>query len=295
MKRFFTALAAALIFAIPAACLVPPVRGWDDAPLPQNDLSEEEPALPPEPETELAAEPASEPPMDLETEHEAEPSFETEPNTEQGVAATYVRTLANGLNVRVGAGTQYASLGTVQSGVLLHLEGRCGDWYETRFRGQRAYVSADERYSVPLSMAGSDARIERVIAAGLDVLGTPYVYGATRMHDGTGAPIAGFSKDAFDCSSLMQYMFACEGVMLGVTTRVQVKQGHHVQQEEICRGDLLFFTNAARKNRTGLERVGHVAMYLGENYILHTASDYAKIELVSATRWDYFLEARRFL
>ena len=38
----------------------------------------------------------------------------------------------------------------------------------------------------------------------------------------------------------------------------------------------------------------YIALYLGKNYILHTASDYAKIEQISAQRWKYYLSARRF-
>ena len=92
----------------------------------------------------------------------------------------------------------------------------------------------------------------------------------------------------------MQYLFyEGAGVLLGTTTRTQVLQGQAVQS--LQRGDLLFFTNASRKNLTGIERVGHVGLYLGNNYMLHTSSDYAKIEKISAARWDYFIKARRVL
>ena len=56
---------------------------------------------------------------------------------------------------------------------------------------------------------------------------------------------------------------------------------------------MIFFTNAQRYNKTGVERIGHVALYLGDNYILHTASDYAVIEQISAQRWRYYIETRR--
>ena len=82
-------------------------------------------------------------------------------------------------------------------------------------------------------------------------------------------------------------------MLLDVNTRTQVKQG--VKVSEIKRGDLMFFTNASRYYNTGLERIGHVALYLGGNYILHTASDYAKIEQISSTRWGYYICARRMV
>ena len=80
-----------------------------------------------------------------------------------------------------------------------------------------------------------------------------------------------------------------------VNTRTQIYQGKTVKKSELKRGDLMFFTNASRKNNTGIERVGHVAIYLGDNYILHTASDYAKIEQISATRWGYYIQSQRIL
>ena len=54
----------------------------------------------------------------------------------------------------------------------------------------------------------------------------------------------------------------------------------------------MFFTAVSRYNKTGVERIGHVALYLGENYILHTASDHAVIEQISDTRWGYYIVAR---
>ena len=106
----------------------------------------------------------------------------------------------------------------------------------------------------------------------------------------------GFDKTKYDCSSLMQYMFYYgAGVNLELTTRTQVSQGTHVPRSELSRGDLIFFTNSTRYNKTGVERIGHVALYLGGNYILHTATDYAVIEEISAQRWSYYIETRRMI
>ena len=210
--------------------------------------------------------------------------------------AQYVRVRTDGLNVRKGAGTDYATLGQVNAGDMLHLVGRTGDWYETRYRGTAAYVSAKEVYTTVAYLDKASDEVERVIAEGLELLGVPYVYGAVRLHDGKGNFLKNFTTSAFDCSSLMQYIFyQGAGILLDVTTRTQVKQGVPVTWENIARGDLLFYTNAQRYNKTGVERIGHVALYLGENYILHTASDYAVIEQMSATRQKYFVTARRLL
>ena len=103
-----------------------------------------------------------------------------------------------------------------------------------------------------------------------------------------------FDASKYDCSSLMQYIYYYgAGVILDVTTRTQVVQGKHVAKKDLKRGDLMFFTNSTRYNKTGVERIGHVALYLGDNYILHTATDHAVIEPISSQRWNYYIESRR--
>ncbi len=216
------------------------------------------------------------------------------PKNEAPKTCTYICITASGLNVRRGADAASSSCGIAARGTLLPYAGEKGGWYETVYRGAAAYVSAAPSYCGLVSLPQGEERAEQVIEEGYSLLGTPYVYGAVRYHDGNGNRLSGFTKDKFDCSSLMQYIFLRgANVLLDVTTRTQILQGTRVDEPQ--RGDLLFFTNASRKNLSGIERVGHVALYLGENYILHTASDHAKIEQISAARWENFIEARRVL
>ncbi len=113
---------------------------------------------------------------------------------------------------------------------------------------------------------------------------------------GNGKLNTNFVPGQFDCSALMQYIFfKGANVLMDLNTRTQVVQGEKVEEGQLRRGDVMFFTNDSRYNNTGIERVGHVALYLGDNYILHTASDYAVIEEISAKRWSYFIVAKRFI
>lgn len=218
------------------------------------------------------------------------------PEPAMPVQAKYVYVKTDGLAVRTGAGTSYATLGSLQKGLLLALDGKQGNWYQTRYKSRTAYVSANTAYTSLTLLDEGEEDVENVIEEGLRLLGVPYVYGAVRLHDGNGKFLKGFTVKQFDCSSLMQYIFyEGAGTLLNVNTRTQIKQGTHVNKSDIKRGDLLFFTNDSRRYNTGIERVGHVALYLGDNYILHTASDFAKIEQISSKRWDYFIEARRIL
>lgn len=211
--------------------------------------------------------------------------------------ATYARAKVNGLNLRSGPGSGYASLGYINAGDMVVLLAKKGDWYRTQYKNKTAYISASSAYTEPFEIELSgNAVIEKVIEEGLQLLGYPYVYGAVRYHDGAGRRLSNFDPTKYDCSSLMQYIFYHgANVNLNMTTRTQVKQGTYVPKSDLKRGDLMFFTNSSRYNNTGIERIGHVALYLGENYILHTASDYAVIEEISTQRWKYYIETRRLV
>lgn len=172
--------------------------------------------------------------------------------------------------------------------------GKTGNWYKTYYKNQIAYLYAE--YASVFTLEKTSSKTEAVIEEGYKLLGVPYVYGAVRLHDGKGNLLKGFTAQKFDCSSLVQYVFyKGAGVNLNVTTRTQVTQGKYVKPSNLQRGDCIYFTNDDRKNNVGVERIGHVAIYLGNDYILHTASDYARIEKMSAKRWNYYVEARRFL
>lgn len=98
-----------------------------------------------------------------------------------------------------------------------------------------------------------------IILTGLQYLGTPYAFNAPS-----------YQTDTFDCSSFIQYIFGVNGIHLPRNSRQQFKVGVPISYEQIKRGDLLFFTTKARKNRQGLSRIGHVAIYIGQDQMLHT-------------------------
>ncbi len=285
-KRFF-ALAMALCLLSPTAlaCKQPPptlsVEEEESAPLPLPEVEPEAEAPAPLPEEPPEAPPAP----------ESEPTPEPEPVLK---TAKYIRCTGNGVNLRAGAGTGYAVLGSAEKGASYAVLGQAGGWYKTYYRGKTAYISTS--YASVFTLEKTENKAENVIEEGYKLLGVPYVYGAIRFHDGSGRLLTGFTIQKFDCSSLMQYIFyQGAGVKMGMHSRAQVKQGKYVARKDLQRGDCIFFTNESRQNKVGVERVGHVALYLGDNYILHTASDYARIELVSAKRWSFYIEARRFV
>ena len=212
-----------------------------------------------------------------------------------GEKAVYIKSEVNSLRVRSGPGTEYSVLGTLDKGDMAVFEGEEGDWYLTTYIERPAYISRNAAYTSLLEIEKGSSAVESVIDVAETLLGYPYIFGSQRYHWGNGILNTDFVAGEFDCSALTLYAyFKGAGITLGLTTRDQVKQGERVDGE-LQRGDLLFFTNASRYDLTGTERVGHVAIYLGSNYILHTASDHAVIEPISEKRRSYFIEARRLI
>lgn len=229
---------------------------------------------------------------------ETQPTIKPETPTVQPPKQTtvdYIVVTTDGVNIRTGAGSMYSSAGVAEKSTLYSLQGNENGWYKTRYKNKTVYIS--EKYcAIKKFDKSSNEKVEKVISEGVNHLGTAYVYGAVRYHDGKGNLLKNFTTAAFDCSSLMQYMFyKGANKLIDVTTRTQVVQGATVSKANLKRGDLMFFTNSSRKNLTGIERIGHVALYLGNNYILHTASDYAKIEQISSTRWSYYIQSQRMI
>lgn len=100
----------------------------------------------------------------------------------------------------------------------------------------------------------SSTLADKIIQTGEKYLGTPYQYGAK----------SGQTK-TFDCSSFTQYIFGVNGIKLPRASRQQATVGTYVPRGQIQKGDLLFF----RTSSSG-QSIGHVAVYAGDNKVLHT-------------------------
>lgn len=113
---------------------------------------------------------------------------------------------------------------------------------------------------IPIPMPGggggaiSASKAGAILDTGEDYLGTPYVYG-------------GATPKGFDCSGFVQYVFARHGVRLPRTSRQQgqVGQALPTRVSSLRPGDLMLFS-------AGGERIDHVAIYAGDNRMLHSSS-----------------------
>lgn len=230
-------------------------------------------------------------------EEDEEETPDNEDTLAPAVSYSYmIKSNTSSLNIRSAPNTGAAVVGKMDKGDMLRFEGESNGWYKTVYKQKTAYVYAGNSYAYIVKMTQSNEKVESVIAIGETLMGYPYVWGSQRYHWGNGKLNTNFVQGEYDCSALMQYIYYHgASVNLDLTTRTQVLQGREVASGDLQRGDLMFFTNSSRYNLSGVERIGHVALYLGDNYILHTASDFAVIEEISSTRWKYFIVAKRFV
>ncbi len=208
----------------------------------------------------------------------------------------FVLCTGDSVNLRTSASTSASIVGTAKKGKYFALVGQQGNFYKVRYRYSYAYIS--KNYAQKASMKKSaDSRIEKVLSVAYTTIGTPYVYGAKRLHGGTGILIAGFDKNKMDCSSLAQYvMHQGAGINIGMNTATQQSQGKLVN-DDLKRGDLMFFTSPQYASNSLPTKIRHVGIYLGDNYMLHTANTRDNAEIIRLTDtgywWRYLVFARR--
>lgn len=85
-------------------------------------------------------------------------------------------------------------------------------------------------------------------------IGRPYVYGGTSLETG------------IDCSAFVQNIYRQIGIGLPRVSSDQANVGVDIDIKDIRPGDLLFYYDS------GLGRIGHVTMYMGNNTVIHASN-----------------------
>lgn len=120
-------------------------------------------------------------------------------------------------------------------------------------------------------------RTRSAITLAEDYLGTPYVWG-------------GDKPGGFDCSGLLQYVWARAGVTIPRTTYDQFKVGTPVSKAQLQPGDAVFFTGSDPQN--GLP--GHVGMYLGGGKVIEAPHTGADVQISNLSDHKDFVGGRRY-
>ncbi|MFW5780884.1 MAG: C40 family peptidase [Bacillota bacterium] len=202
---------------------------------------------------------------------------------------------ASSLNIRSGPHTDYTVLGELKKDQMLPYEGKYDqDWYITNYKGKSAFVSTNYMRLIDFPKAIND--IESVIDKAKDLLGQKYNPDAKNYLKDKNTLNQDFSKENFNSATLAQYVFYEGGdKYLESTVEKQIHQGKSVSRADTQRGDLIFFTDSSKFYNLGFDRVSHVAIYLGDNVIIHAYEDNVKIETMDNQMWINYITSRRII
>jgi cell wall-associated NlpC family hydrolase len=106
-----------------------------------------------------------------------------------------------------------------------------------------------------------------------------------------GAPYrpGGSDPSGFDCSGLVQYVFAQHGRRLGRVVRQQYEEGDSIDAGDVRPGDLVFFVTEGRQ-------VSHVGIAIGGDRFVHApnARGVVRVESLGSDYWSrHYAGARR--
>ena len=142
---------------------------------------------------------------------------------------------------------------------------------------KRVQIAQVQRVVVkPVASRGGTTRVQRLIDAGLSLRGIPYKWGGT-------------TRDGFDCSGFVRYVFQATGISLPRTSFAMYGVGVPVSRNELQPGDLVFFA-------TYTKGPSDVRIYIGGGRTIGSSSDGVAIHSLSESYWNkHYLGARRVL
>ena len=117
--------------------------------------------------------------------------------------------------------------------------------------------SSGQSGTTPVAYTGpTGTQADKAVAFAYAQLGKPYVFGAT-------------GPDSYDCSGLVQAAWAAAGVAIPRTTFEQWDDLPHIPVSQMVPGDLVIYDGE-----------GHVAIYVGNGYIIDAPHTGANVERV---------------
>lgn len=123
----------------------------------------------------------------------------------------------------------------------------------------------------------------QLIKEGDMVIGKPYKYGAKESE----------APKCFDCSSLVQYLYKKVGVIISRCSIEQAEIGKEIKKSDLQTGDLIFTSSSHLHYSYNFKQgLGHVALYIGKNKVIHAANSHSKVIVESLKD---FLKKRDFV
>ena len=187
------------------------------------------------------------------------------------------------LNVREGAGTEFARVGTLNIGSSVNIlsDGSNG-WYQISTNSWAGWVSAE--YVMPTDGTYSDGTLgAAAVGLAAQLLGCRYSYGAA-------------GPNAFDCSGFTSYIYKQLGhpIARGASSQYY-KSGWFVPVNEMQPGDLIFFFDRRFDSSGGTLPTTHVGMFVGNGQFIHASTTSYRVQYDSIYGYyaPYIVAAKR--
>ena len=207
----------------------------------------------------------------------------TAPDTNTSTYSRYVT--ASALNVRSGASMSASVVGSYKKGTKVTCYGTSGSWTKVNYNGATRYVSTQYLSATAPSTSGSNStgsnsnsnsitnsvsKGQQVANYALQFVGNPYVYGGTSLTNGA------------DCSGFTQSVYKHFGYSIPRTSSAQRSAGRAVSWADRQVGDLICYS-------------GHVAIYIGNNKIVHASNSKDGIKITYPANYTTVLSVRRIV
>ena len=190
------------------------------------------------------------------------------PNTADAASTKYVT--SSTLKIRKEATASSKSIGQLKKGDKVTVYKTTKGWAKIKKNNKYYYVSA--KY-----LSSEKKQAEKAVSAGTCVvnyakkfIGNPYVYGGTSLTHGT------------DCSGFTKSVYAQFGYSLPHSSSAQRHVGKKVSWSEKQPGDIICYS-------------GHVAIYMGDNKIIHASNPRSGIKVSDYIQFRSVLSVRRII
>lgn len=171
--------------------------------------------------------------------------------------STYTRYVtASSLTIRKKASTSAEKAGTYKKGTQITCYGEQSGWTTVKYSGVYCYVSSqylsESKPEEETSYGTGTATGQSVVNYAMQFKGNPYVWGGESLTNGV------------DCSGFTMLIYRHFGYSLPHSSTAQRYSGTAVSWEDKQPGDLICYQV--------MNGVGHVAIYIGDNQIIHAGS-----------------------
>ena len=171
--------------------------------------------------------------------------------------STYTRYVtASSLTIRKKASTSAAKAGTYKKGAQITCYGEQSGWTTVKYSGIYCYVSSqylsETKPEEETETFYGTATGQSVVNYAMQFQGNPYVWGGESLTNGV------------DCSGFTMQVYKHFGYSLPNSSTAQRYEGTAVSWDEKQPGDLICYQM--------INGVGHVAIYIGDNQIIHAGS-----------------------